>query len=373
MKYQMPMLIAVVVITILYACGRRGVMQKKHCVQAVTVLLTIFSGFRSWWMGDLIKYYTLYLNCNGPDWKNYVFDDANNIGLRLFFRIAGAVHISYDICILLIAALVAICLGVLIFRYSPSPYWSYLMYIAMGFYLFTYSGLKQSIAMSFLIIAAICYFEGRQIKMIIWVFVAALFHVPALIFLLLLLLPSRKIGVQYFVTIVVLFTICFLFKGQLVSLLSNWYYDEQDTYENINALGGRFIMMCFIMIIALILRPLNAWDKVYSRVFSMMIMAALCQMFSVYDNNFSRLADYFFQFVVLFIPLMLESGTQQAKAFPAYKVKIRYWDRSVYILATVCITAFSAWYYNSYLSASTAILDDFKFFWQIDPYSLYGK
>ena len=372
MKYQMPLLIAVVVITILYACGRRGVMQKKHCVQAVTVLLTIFSGFRSWWMGDLIKYYTLYLNCNGPDWKNYVFD-ANNIGLRLFFRIAGAVHISYDICILLIAALVAICLGVLIFRYSPSPYWSYLMYIAMGFYLFTYSGLKQSIAMSFLIIAAICYFEGRQIKMIIWVFVAALFHVPALIFLLLLLLPSRKIGVQYFVTIVVLFTICFLFKGQLVSLLSNWYYDEQDTYENINALGGRFIMMCFIMIIALILRPLNAWDKVYSRVFSMMIMAALCQMFSVYDNNFSRLADYFFQFVVLFIPLMLESGTQQAKAFPAYKVKIRYWDRSVYILATVCITAFSAWYYNSYLSASTAILDDFKFFWQIDPYSLYGK
>ena len=160
-------------------------------------------------MGDLIKYYTLYLNCNGPDWKNYVFDDATNIGLRLLFRVAGAVHISYDICIFLIAALVAICLGVLIFRYSPSPYWSYLMYIAMGFYLFTYSGLKQSIAMSFLIIAAICYFEGRQIKMIIWVFVAALFHVPALIFLLLLLLPSRKIGVQYFVTIVVLFTICF--------------------------------------------------------------------------------------------------------------------------------------------------------------------
>ena len=56
----MPLLIAVIVITILYACGRRGVMQKKHCVQAVTVLLTIFSGFRSWWMGDLIKYYTLH-------------------------------------------------------------------------------------------------------------------------------------------------------------------------------------------------------------------------------------------------------------------------------------------------------------------------
>ena len=104
----MPLLIAVAVITILHACGRRGVMQKKHCVQAVTVLLTIFSGFRSWWMGDLIKYYTLYLNCNGPDWKNYVFDDATNIGLRLLFRVAGAVHISYDICIFLIAALVAI-------------------------------------------------------------------------------------------------------------------------------------------------------------------------------------------------------------------------------------------------------------------------
>lgn len=373
MKYQMPLLIAVAAITILYACGGKGTKQKKRCVQAVTVILTLFSGFRSWWMGDLVKYYTLYLNCNGSDWKSRVFGDSTNIGLRLFFRAAGALHISYDVCIFLIAALVAISLGVLIFRYSPSPYWSYLMYIAMGFYLFTYSGLKQSIAMSFLIIAAVCYFEGRQVKMILWVFVAALFHAPALIFLLLLLLPTKKLGSQYFITIVILFAICFLFKGQVVSLMGNWYYDEQDTYENINALGGRFIMMCLIMGIALILRPLHAWDKIYSRVFNTMIMAALCQMFSVYDNNFSRLADYFFQFVVLFIPLMLEPGTQQAKAFPTYRDKIRYWSRSTYLLVSICITVFSVWYYSSYLNASAAILNDFKFFWQLDPYSLYGK
>ncbi len=373
MKYQMPLLIVIAALTLAYACGRKSRLDKKLCVQAVTVILTLFSGLRSWWMGDLIKYYTHYRQCNGANWKEQVFGDWSNIGLRLFFRLAGALHISYDVCIFLIAALAAISLGALVFRYSPSPYWSYLVYIGMGFYLFTYTGLKQTIAMSLLIVAAFGYFEGKPVRMILWTLAAALFHLPAIIFLLLLLLPLNRIDMRYVMTLTVMFVLCFLFKGGLVTFMSRLYYDDEDTFENILKVGGRFWMMCFIMVIGLTLRPLRIGDSVYFRVFNMMALAAMCQIFSVYSNNFSRLADYFYQFSVLFVPMILEPGESQARAQPERAGTIRYWDRRVYIAAYIAVTAFTFWYYLSYIRASTDILNSFRFFWQIDPYSLYGS
>ena len=374
MSYQVPLLLVVMAVTLLYAFSRKRKIEKRRCVQTVTVILTLFSGFRSWWMGDLIKYYTQFRSCNGTEWVDAVFGkDFSNLGLRLFFRIMGAMHFKYEVCIFLIAMLVAVSLGILVYRYSPSPYWSYLIYISMGFYLFTYTGLKQSIAMSFLIFAAMAYFEEKWVKMLVWTLVAALFHAPALIFLLLLLLHTKRLNLRYIYTVILLFAVCFLFKGQLVTLLSNLYYDDQDTFENVARVGGRFIMMALIMVVSMVLRPLRSWDRVYTKNFNIMIMSLVCQIFSVYDNNFTRLADYFFQFTVLYIPMMLEPGREQAKQYPEYKAQIRYWSRSTYVLAGLVITMFALWYYNSYVDSSYAILKDYKFFWQLDPYSLYGS
>lgn len=372
MSYQMPLLVAVMAITLLYSCGRKSLIRKRRCVRAVTVVLTLFSGLRSWWMGDLIKYYTLYRSCNGEMWREAVFGELSNIGLRLFFKLAGTLHISYDVCIFLIAALVAASLGVLVFRYSSSPYWSYLVYISIGFYLFTYSGLKQSVAMSFLIFAACGYFEEKPVRVVMWTLVAALFHVPALIFLLVLLLPVKKLGLRYWLSVAALFAVCFLFKGKLVTLLSQLYYEENEIFENINEVGGRFLMMLGIMVGALVLRPLRTWDRVYVRSFHLMVLAALCQVFSVYSNNFSRLADYYYQFSVLFIPQMLEPGYRQAQKQPEHARDIRYWDRRIYLFAAIGITAFALWYYSSYIQSTEALLRDFRFLWEIDAHSLYG-
>ncbi len=369
----MPLLFVVMAITLLYAFSRKRRIDKRRCVQAVTVILTFFTGFRSWLMGDLISYYYLYKSCNGADWVDHVFGNGlSNVGLRLFFRGIGAFHLKYEVCIFLIALLVAVSLGLLVYRYSPSPYWSYLMYLGMGFYLFTYTGLKQSVAMSFLIFSAMAYFEDKQVKMIVWVLVAGLFHAPAMIFLFLLLLHTKKINFRYICTVALLFAVCFVFKEQLVTVLSDLYYDDQEKFESSARIGGRFVMMIFIMVISLILRPLKHWDKVYFKTFNLMLLASVCQIFSEYSNNFTRLADYFYQFVTLFIPLMLEPGKEQVLQYPEHKREIRYWSRSTYVLAGVAISMFAIWYYNSYLQDSTAILDSFRYFWQVDVYSLEG-
>lgn len=369
---QLILLAVVIAITAFYALGRQVSYRKRRCIVAVTVVMTLFSGLRTWWMGDLIKHYTQYLNCSGPDWKEVVFGNITNCGIRIFFHYGNQIGLSYDVCIFIIAAFSAITLGVLIYRYSPSPYWSYLMYIAMGFYIFTYSGLKQTIAMGFLCIAMTGLLEGRFWMFLFWTLVGALFHAPALIFLGAYPFARKKLDSNYVLILVLLVVLVFLFRNRIVGLLTDLYYDEEEVLASSAKVGGRFVMMLLILALGLYLRPLREHDRQYRYVFNIMVIAAALQTFSIYDNVYTRLTDYYYQFIVLYVPMMLQNGESQSFFMPERKGEIRYHAKDLYLVLGIGITVFALWYYNGYVNAAWVQLKDFKFFWEIDPYSLYG-
>lgn len=341
---------------------------RKQCVICVTIALTLFSGLRSWWFGDLIKYYTNYRSCNAADGWDYVFAEFGNAGIRIFFRIMGTMGISYDICIFLIALFSAATLGILVFKYSPTPYWSYLVYIAMGFYLFTYSGLKQTIAMGFLMLAAIGMFEGKPKRFLSWTLAASLFHTPALIFL-----PAYAVARQRFTQRYVLFLLfaaisIFVFRDKIVEVASKAYYEDESKFSADGQIGGRTLMILFILFIAAFLRPMQTKDRIYCQSFNLMIIAAMIQYFGMYNNVFTRLADYYFQFIVLFMPLIMETGIHQELAQPNYKVKKN--DKMIYAVLSVGITLFALWFYNNTIEGSY-IQASYKFFWEFDAYHYY--
>ena len=369
---QIILLAGVMFITLLYAYERQNPIRKRRCVAAVTVVLTLFSGLRSWWMGDLIKYYTLYRNCTGPNWRDSVFGRVTNTGLRLFFHYGNLIGLSYELCVFIIAAFSAITLGVLVFRYSPSPYWSYLVYIAMGFYLFTFSGLKQTIAMGFLCIAMIGVLEGNIWQFFIWTMIGALFHAPALIFLGAYPFARKKIDIIYVALVLALIAFVFFFRNVMASWLSDMYYEDGEEYEMSRIFGGRFIMMVFILVVGCILRPLRRNDVVYSYVFNLMVLAAALQTFSIYGNNFTRLADYYYQFVVLYIPLMLQPGASQAAEDPSRAQEIRYYNGDVYFFLSIGVTIFSLWYFIGLVNSGNPLITGYRFFWQINAHALYG-
>ena len=64
------------------------------------------------------------------------------------------------------------------------------MFIAMGFYIFTFSGLKQTCAMGFVIFAMMAILDNRPVRFVLWVLIASVFHAPALVFLA--AYPMRK-------------------------------------------------------------------------------------------------------------------------------------------------------------------------------------
>lgn len=369
----MILLLIVMIVASIYAAGRETKYNKKMCIQVITIIMACFSGFRSWWMGDLIKYYTLYTNCNGIDWRKHVFSDYTNMGIRILFRGVGFLGLPYEVCVFVIAAFIAMTLGLLIYRYSPSPYWSYLMFIAMGFYVFTFSGLKQTCAMGFVMLAMMGILDNKPRRFFIWTIIAGVFHAPAFIFLFAYPIAKKKIDIGYIAITIAVIGAVYLFRGQIVELLAEAYYEGEKFYTADGTIGGRALMMIFIMAFGLFMRPLRRDDVMYRQVFNLMVVAVIIQYFSMYDNVFSRLADYYYQFIVLFMPLIMEEGEHQALVQPERKYTIRYFAHNNYVLIGLMITLFALWYYNSYVGSSQTILQDFKFFWQIDPYSLYGQ
>ncbi len=375
MSIHMLLLLAVMAITWLY--GNHGSLRsprgKYACVAVITVMLTLFTGLRSWWMGDLIKYYTLFRSCNGSQWASYVFSDFTNIGLRVFFRIIGGLGLPYEVALFLIAALSAGTLGLLVYRYSPAPFWSYVMWIAMGFYLFTYTGLKQTIAMAFLVLAFLAILEDRFKGFLLWTLIGGFFHAPAFIFLMAYPLAKMKFGRNYMLLVVAFVALVFVFRRYLVSFMTDLYYEERE-WLDMEGVGGRFRMMVFIMAVSILLRPLRKGDVVYNKTFNIMVIALALQLFSVYSNNFTRLADYYYQFIVLFMPLMLQSGTNRnfVRLVPGQGKRAFSFTASTYLLAACAIAAYSVYYYGGYIQSSWALLKDYCFVWEIDPYAFYG-
>lgn len=370
MSTQLFLLFLIMIIAMLFSGVKDNHRNRVVCVSIISVILALFSGLRTWWYGDLIKYYTQYLSCTGADWQSVVFGKYSNIGLRLYFNIAGRLGISYDTCLFIIAVFVAVILGILVFKYSPSIYWSYLMYIAMGFYMFTYSGLKQTVAMGFIMLAAMAIFNDKPIRFGIWTVIAGMFHAPAFIFAAAYPMAKKKIDKLFFLYVLIVMVMVFLLRDYIVNFLSDAYYEDEKVFKAKEAIGGRAIVMAMIVCLGLYMRPIQNSDKTYSKVFNLMVIAVLIQFFGVYDNVFTRLSDYYFQFVILFIPMIMENGDHQRHHCKDGHI-VKEHSRFLYGFLAVSITLFAIWFY--YQSMDSLVLESFKFRWEIDPYSLYGR
>ena len=374
MDRQWQILIAVMAITLLFPTN--NIQQKKRCVMLAATALILFSGLRSWWYGDLTKYYHGYLDASGMSIKEiYEAQGLRNIGISVCFKIMSSLfgQYGYDYFIFVVAFFSVFTLSKVIMKYSPSPFLSYMLFICMGLFSFTYSGLKQTIAMGFCCLAIIELLEGTFIRFTFFTILGALFHAPALLFFLAWPLSRKKIDALYYVVILGLIAAVFLFRNQLVGMMESAYYaanvaeDAADIVASEEAVGGRFIMMIVILVGATFIRPPSRTDVVFSRIYGVIILAAVFQMFSIYDNNYTRLADYFFQFITIFTPLLLEQyeydPNGQRRQYAMFTNK-----KEIYVFARIVVVVFSLWFYSKQIEG----MQTYYFFWEFDAHHWYG-
>lgn len=259
------------------------------------------------------SYIRLFNETGAKEWAELpgIFE-AYNVGYdylsKLVFDLTGG---DYQFFVTLIAAFVIIVFGSFLMRYSTSPLQSVTYYLGLLLYTFMFSALKQSIAMSFVLLAFSAMLEKKPVKFTVLVLIGALFHFPALVFLPAYLLSKCRMNRKYVVILGAVLLVVFIFREPMLKMMLNFYKDDvgggsSTLPTDVGFLRTKVLIMIVILIAALVLRDPAGEDRLYTTLLHFTGIAIVFQTFCGYNNIFERLADYYFQFAVVLIPMVFE-------------------------------------------------------------------
>lgn len=319
--------------------------------------------------GDLLKYSGQYIRIYPSNgwFSEQVFDGGRNFGFAWLSKLLSLIsNGNFQILLIVIAVVTEIAVAVIIYRYSPAAWLSYFLWDCFGFYIFGFSAIKQALAMGLLMFAFTGIMEERPRKFFFWTVLAGCIHTPALVFLPAYWIAKSKLSIHKLLIYIVSAGLIFLFRTQIVTFVSEFYYEEASYMVN-DRLGGRFMMIVALLIAGVALRGFSG--KNFSKLFNLMVIAAILQMFSGFDNVFTRLTDYYFQFLILYLPMMLYPERDE-RLNNGYQIRHLALSHQQRIAAIFCVVLLAGLYYyttNLNITITNAIDDylNYRFSWEV--------
>lgn len=342
---------------------------RKFYIIAMTVLHSFVCGFRYMYLtGDLRKYAWDYNDIVNYGWFNEnVFHEGRNAGFYWLMKLISTItNGNFQLFLILLAVIMEVVMAIMIYKYSPMPWVSYLVWNCMGFYVSGFSLIKQYLAMAIIMCAMICIFQNRLKAFLIFTLIAGFIHMPALIFLPAYFIVQRKINIQTILGYILFAGIVFVFRSPIVNLIAQFYYEEETFKLVTNNPGGRFAVIVLILICGYLLKGFQ--EKNFEQLYNIIVIAAVLQMFSSFDNVFTRLADYYLQFLVLFIPMIFYNmrGKVQINKY-AEAPLLPFNKRSISLLVMLLTIILIWWYYTTCIGVAidnpTDDYTNFRFMW----------
>ena len=342
--------------------------KKKNYIILMAALHAFVSGFRYKLLtGDLQKYAYTFLTVKDKDWfSEDVFSEGRNFLFMWFLKAVNQITDgNFQIVLIIIAVFIELAVAIVVFKHSPSPWISYLIWNCFGFYSFGFTALKQSFAMGFILLAFSAIMEKKPVKFIIFVVIAGFIHFPAIIFLPAYIIASRKITYKNAIIYIVIAILIFALRNDIVELSSDFYYEDKN-FVSSGRISGRFLMLCLIIIAGVFIKGVDGIK--FSTVLSIVAIGTIIQLFSSFDNVFTRLADYYLQMLIVFIPMIFTDFEDEKYDDSSVSYKL-FLSKKQKKLLTICLVLLSvAFYYYTVLSVKTISVDDylnFKFSWEV--------
>ena len=335
----------------------------KYVIVACLLLYAIYGLRNAYRVGDdtTTSYRLFFSKMQELDWSGVIDYAGGKNTLFFLMTKAFSLYIStdYQLYISLIAVFVTVCFGNLIYRYSPSPVQSILYHFGLLFFTFHMSALKQSIAMAFLMLAFDQIVGKRPIRFVLIVLLASQFHFPALVFMPAYWITKIQAGRIYLLLLALLLIFTYVFRNQIINMMIEFYeYKESNVdLSNVTFLRTKALIMVIIVTAAVVFRVPTPQDRVYVILLQMIGLSIVFQTFCGYNNIFERLADYYFQFAVVFIPMVFD---KKAKRKTLINWRLLQAANSV---APYLFCGFGVWRFLD-VTSGDGHLTPFKFFFQ---------
>lgn len=351
---------------------QEGKSRKRYIVIMCSVHAFV-CGFKYMYLtGDLRKYASIFYKLPNyglfsPQGLNEGSNPLWSLFMNIVSRISGG---DFQLFLILIAFFTEICVAFIIYRHSTKPWFSYLVWDCMSFYIYGFSAIKQAVAMAIILIAGEGILENSRKKFYLATVIAGLFHFPAFALLPAYWITKRKISKNivfgYLITIVLIF----LFRVPIVNFMTSFYYEDVGfIIGDQSRLGGRFIVLLLIVFAGVLLKGFD--DNKFNKLFLLMGIAAVFQLFSMYDNIFTRFADYYLQFSIIYIPMLcydsVEYCNMSNQSFSNGVLQLGEKEKKFVALVLVLILVW--WYWKTCLGNTITYDADnylnFRFMWDV--------
>lgn len=310
----------------------------KYYIWITFILLFLLAACRNitlW--NDLIGYERKHIIIsNITEWKIFLSSflaTSKDVGYYILEWLLTRIGISFQEWIALIAAFFLYVIGKLIYKKSYYPLISVMLFLALGFYSFSMSGLRQTIAIAITVIAYFQLDKGYNFKFILLVCIATLFHKTACIFIILLFLKNIRLGKFHILGSIAGLLGFFIFNNQLRAFLNTYFFTDNYSFYSTSSITlnyTKFIILVAIFIFCIYyykpiiqsnIMKMSAFEKKYLKIqnplllYNSLFLGVIFQLYSSFFAEMFRVSMYFSLYSILLVPLCLKTEKNEKVRF----------------------------------------------------------
>lgn len=353
------MFITIVYTMLIYVVGLSTNMfnekSRKRYMLFSGVLLVLISGLRSYNLGtDTMVYYSAFEDVVQLSFRQICDSEFKDPFYYIFSKFLSLiVGNNFHLVLLVFAAMYMSTFGKLIYKESPNLLISFIVFISLGLFSFSMHGVRQGLAIAFIMSSYFPLRDKKILKFIGLVLIASLFHSTAIIFLI--AYPCCRLGFNKKSAILYIGILGVLLVSgdnlvRTFALEASAYDARFEAYavtEKSLTYSG-FIQLClFFLLVLFNMKSFKEKDKDSSLLITLLVLALIFQSCSIFIAEMFRIAMYFSIFLVILVPRVLAT----------YPVKYR---KEVSFI--ICILIMMYFYSEPYKL-------EYSFFWN-DPYQI---
>lgn len=303
---------------------------------------------------DLHNYKLYFININTLSWVDIFerFISGNiEIGYLLLAKIIFIFSSDFRWVIIFSALISVVPIWNFYRNNSNSSYLSMIMFLNIAPFSMYFSGLRQAMAMAFVVPCYIFCKENKLLKFFLTVLFAALFHKSALVLLLMYPVYHLRLKRQYHIIYLLpIIGIIYVYKLPIFSVLILFLGSYTNEYIDSIRITGAYavtVLLIALLVYSFFMVEYNKLDDEVVGLRNLLVLSVVLQVFSGVHSIAMRMNYYYLLFIPILIPRIIHHGSHKSK--------------TILQLSVLCMLGFFTIYYFYYAYTDVDILNVYPY------------
>lgn len=236
---------------------------------------------------------------------------SNEYGFYTLIKLTSSLVPNEQVSLALIAMITAFPVMYLYMKESENQLLTLSFFLILPLFTMQFSGLRQSVAIALMVPAYYMVKSRKPVTFVLILLLASLFHLSALVGLLLYPLYYIKWSRKMLFFIVPAMVILYVFNARIYLFLVPFLGEEYSGYGEVSETGAYMMLLLFLlcMVFSFFMLENEYADGETLGLRNILVMATALQCFSVSNPIASRMNYYFMLFIPILIPKIINRSS----------------------------------------------------------------